>query len=216
LYGEDVTDLADRLEPAADDGLDDSRAETKGERTRRRLLGIAVERFGRRGFRSTSVSEIAREAGLTQAAAYAYFDGKDALFAAAVDADASALLDEAAAQLDGTPVSLLIPSIIVHLVAGLEEHPLARRVLAGQEPEALPRLAGLPAIDRFAAGLGEQLGRAQEAGEVRADVDVATITAGLEAMVVALLMSTVQTGLATERHQIGVVAAFDAMLRPPA
>ena len=40
----------------------------KGERTRRRLLDIAVQRFAADGFRRTSVSDIAREAGLTPAA----------------------------------------------------------------------------------------------------------------------------------------------------
>src|ERR671910_1608635 len=67
----------------------------KGERTRQRLLEIAVRRFAADGFRRTSVSDIAREAGLTPAAAYAYFAGKDGLFQAAVDADASALIEAA-------------------------------------------------------------------------------------------------------------------------
>ena len=213
-----MTDLAERLTDASVAAGDDGeRAETKGERTRRRLLEIAVERFGRRGFRATSVSEIAREAGLTQAAAYAYFDGKDALFAAAVDADASGLVDETLDQVADASVEQLLPSTVVHLVVGLEAHPLAKRVLAGQEPEALPRLVGLPAIERFSAQLAGRLVEAQAAGEVRADVDVPVLSAGLESIVVALLMSTVQSGgMATERHLVGVVAAFDAMLRPPA
>ena len=42
----------------------------------------------RQGYRTTSVSEIARAAGLTQATAYAYFDNKESLFVAAVDVDA--------------------------------------------------------------------------------------------------------------------------------
>src|SRR5437763_17056148 len=67
----------------------------KGERTRRRLLDIAVQRFAADGFRRTSVSDIAREAGLTPAAAYAYFAGKEGLFQAAVDADAGALTEAA-------------------------------------------------------------------------------------------------------------------------
>lgn len=149
-----MTDLAERLDATS---VAADHAETKGERTRRRLLEIAVDRFGRRGFRATSVSEIAREAGLTQAAAYAYFDGKDALFAAAVDTDASDLLDQAGAQVEATPVDVLIPTIIVVLVVGLEDHPLTKRVLAGQEPEALPRLVDLPAVERFADRIGGRL-----------------------------------------------------------
>ena len=67
----------------------------KGERTRQRLLEIAVRRFAADGFRRTSVSDIARAAGLTPAAAYAYFAGKEGLFQAAVDADAAALIEVA-------------------------------------------------------------------------------------------------------------------------
>ncbi|MBK9972033.1 MAG: helix-turn-helix transcriptional regulator [Acidimicrobiaceae bacterium] len=53
------------------------RALTKGERTRERLLRAAVDRFGSTGFRATSVSQLSRDAGLTPAAAYAYFDDKE-------------------------------------------------------------------------------------------------------------------------------------------
>ena len=54
-----------------------------------------MRRFAADGFRRTSVSDIAREAGLTPAAAYAYFAGKEGLFQAAVDADAGALIEGA-------------------------------------------------------------------------------------------------------------------------
>src|SRR6478735_805801 len=80
-----------------------SSAATKGERTRRRLLTLAVEHFGARGYRSTRVSEIARAAGITQATAYAYFDNKESLFLAAVDVDANALVTRAHATLTDTP-----------------------------------------------------------------------------------------------------------------
>ena len=73
--------------PSAD--LAASTAATKGERTRQRLLALAIEHFGDRGYRATSVSEIARAAGVTQATAYAYFDNKESLFVAAVDDDAT-------------------------------------------------------------------------------------------------------------------------------
>ena len=49
--------------------------ETKGERTRRRLLELAVRRFADEGYRATSVSAIARDAGITQAAVYATRQG---------------------------------------------------------------------------------------------------------------------------------------------
>ena len=61
----------------------------KGEQTRLDILHAAIARFGRDGFRGTSVAAIARDAGVSRTAAYAYFDTKKALFIAALDADAA-------------------------------------------------------------------------------------------------------------------------------
>lgn len=200
-----MTDLAER-------GL----TETKGERTRRRILEVAVARFGERGFRATSVSEIARTVGLTQAACYAYFDGKDAMFREAVEHDASALIEEVNAQVADVPIRELIPSVIILSVVGLAEHPLARRVLAGLEPDEVPRLVELPALRRFGELVAERLATAQILGEVRTDLDPKVIGAGIESLIIGLLFTTVQTGGASlPRHQIGVVEAFDLMIRPP-
>lgn len=198
-------------------GDEASRAETKGERTRRRLLELAIERFGARGYRATSVSEIARLAGVTQAATYAYFASKEDLFVAAVDADAEGLINDAHEQVEDTPIRLLFPSFIVMLIAGLDQHPLARRVLSGQEPEAVRRLRDLPALRHFADLVEEQMREAQARGEIRGDIDPAILIGGIEAIVVALLYSSVQSGgEASPRAQVGVVEAFDALLRPPA
>ena len=90
------------------DVRDDEPAETKGERTRRRILEMAVDCFGRRGYRATSVSEIARAANLTQAASYAYFDNKEALFREAVDTDVSNLIDEISALVADVPARDLL------------------------------------------------------------------------------------------------------------
>ena len=206
-----MTDLA-TVDVTPDPG-----GETKGERTRRRILEMAVDCFGRRGYRATSVSEIARAANLTQAASYAYFDNKEALFRAAVDADVSDLIDEISAQVDDVGALDLIPTVIVHAVVALEHHPLSHRVLAGQEPDEVPRLTELPALRRFSDLLAEALGRAVARGEVRADLRPDVLAAGLESLILGLLFSAVQTrGSASERHQLGVVEAFDLMLRPPA
>ncbi|MGZ4710046.1 MAG: TetR/AcrR family transcriptional regulator, partial [Acidimicrobiales bacterium] len=144
--------------PASEDGVDvvtdpssatravGSPPVTKGERTRQRLLELAIDHFGRQGYRTTSVSEIARAAGLTQATAYAYFDSKESLFVAALDIDATTLVTEAHQALAGVPVREKLVAYLVQLYDGLEQRPLARRVLAGLEPEVLPHRIDLPAI----------------------------------------------------------------------
>lgn len=198
----------------ADDGAS-STSETKGERTRRRLLTIAIERFGTKGYRGTSVSEIAREAGLTQAAVYAYFESKEQLFDAAVDADAEAAILTAADGVATTPASQLVPMVLVLLIGGLANHPLAERVLAGKEPDTLPRLVDLPALGQLRGLIAERVRAGQLDGEVRPDVDPDQFADGAEAIILSLLMSITVIGSATEtRRQLGVLTIFDAALRP--
>ena len=189
---------------------------TKGERTRQRLLDEAVQHFGAGGYRSTSVSEIARAAGVTQATAYAYFDNKESLFAAAVDADATALVIDAHEAIDEPLVINRFRSFLVEMYQGLTHHQLSRRILAGEEPEALPHLIDIPAIRVATRLLVEDLRAGQAAGDVRRDVDVEVLGDGFEAIILSLLIGAVQSGgMFVPRYQDGVYAAFDAMLQPP-
>ncbi|HEX6311541.1 MAG TPA: TetR/AcrR family transcriptional regulator [Acidimicrobiia bacterium] len=188
----------------------------KGERTRARLLEIAVRRFAADGYRRTSVSDVARDAGLTPAAVYAYFAGKEALFKAAVDADAGALIEKASAVAAGQNVRGEFALRVAELVARLGEHPLARRVLAGQEPEVVGRLLDLPSLAALTAGFADQLAAGQAAGEVRADVDPGAVAMGMEAIVLCLLMGVVQAGVDPGSEMGAAVAeVLDAALRPP-
>jgi AcrR family transcriptional regulator len=190
--------------------------ETKGERTRRRLLELAVARFAEQGYRSTSVSSIAREAGVTQAAVYAYFPNKEALFEAAVDRDAAGLIAAARAELDeGLPLADQIPVLLLHLRLGVDQYRLARRVLAGQEPEVIARLVDLPALQDITAELAQELRTAQEREELRGDVDVDDLAVGIETVVLALLMSAVQVPGEADQRVTGVVTVFRALLSPP-
>ncbi len=190
----------------------------KGDRSRRRLLEIAVARFAAEGYRRTSVSEIARAADLTPAAAYAYFAGKEALFVAAVDLDASGLVDHARTVMSetGSDIADQLVETLTLLIARLPEHPLARRVLAGREPDAIGRLLDLPSLAAFRREIEARLRSAQSEGALRDDVDPAALAAGLETLVLALLMGQVQTGVETSAERaFGVATVLQAALRPP-
>ena len=197
---------------APDEGTDRL---SKGARTRQRLLSIAMERFGEQGYRRTSVSEISRAAGLTQAAAYAYFPNKEALFDAAVDADATQAIHAAWSRAEELPANQLPPLLLVYLANELDQHPLLRRVLQGQEPDALPRLINLPALSELTEGLADKVRTAQAAGDARTDIDPVVFADGTEAILLSLLMSVTQLGASTQaRRQIGVITIFDTVLRP--
>lgn len=198
----------------------DSAEPRKGERTRRRLLDLAVARFAVDGYRRTSVSAVAREAGLTPAAAYAYFPSKEALFAAAVDADADALIHEALGRVGGDrSVRERLVLLLAELRAALERHPLARRVLAGREPEVTGRLLDLPALTALREAVAADLEAGRATGTVRADLDPVAVALGLQTIALALLMAQLQVEAvaapAQQNARIGaVLAVLDAALSP--
>src|SRR5688572_30795863 len=101
---------------------------SKGEQTRRAILDAAIARFGREGYRATSVADIARDAGVGGTVAYAYFPSKEALFLAAIDEDAAAVISEGLTTVFGdASIADWRQSLIFTLVGAVDDHPLARR-----------------------------------------------------------------------------------------
>src|SRR6266851_5620653 len=85
------------------------------DRTRQeRVLAVALEVFGRYGFRKTSMDEVARSADISRQGLYLYFASKEALFRAAIGqeldtafADASRCLNEEGAELGQRVIAAL-------------------------------------------------------------------------------------------------------------
>jgi AcrR family transcriptional regulator len=190
---------------------------SKGARTRQHLLDAAVARFGGQGYRGSSVAEIARDVGLSAAAAYVYFPHKEALFLAAVDEDAAAVIDEGLTTIAGSKgTTRWRRALIVTLFESVDRHPLARRVLAGLEPDFTVRLLHIPALEQMRKACGERVRARQLAGLVSPDIDAFTVGSGLVTVVLSLLMSSIQMGVEPATLLGSDVAAFvDAALGPP-
>ena len=153
--------------------------------------------------------------------AYAYFPDKEALFLAAVDEDAAGVIEEglSSAFADGRVLHDWRQVLIVTLVGALERHPLARRLLAGLEPEVTVRVLQIPALEELRKVCAERLRAEQLNGTVRSDIDPVVIANGMVAVVLSLLMSVVQLGdTATAMYGDDVVALFEAAIEwtPPA
>lgn len=191
---------------------------TKGEQTRAAILAAAIERFSRDGFRATSVADIARAAEVGGTVAYAYFPNKEALFLAAVDQDAAGVIEEGLGVVLSDPsISDWRDTIIFTLVDAVERHPLARRLLAGLEPEVTGRVLQVPALEDVRIACIDRIRDEQAAGTVRNDVDAATMGSGVIAIVLSLLMSVVQVGRdSASAYASDVAAVFRAALEPPA
>jgi len=57
----------------------------QSELTKQKILDAAIQLFSRKGFRSTSLSDLAQATGLTKGALYHHFKSKDALFYAVLE-----------------------------------------------------------------------------------------------------------------------------------
>lgn len=187
----------------------------KGERTRAAILRKAIGQFAAVGSRRASVPAIAREVGVSSSAVYAYFASKDDLFVAAVDADVAGLIADALPEVVAGRFDGDFSAVLAKLFAALADHPLARRVLEGAESGAVERLTVLPAEVHLQEGIVAALEHGQRQGTVRRDIDPVTHAAGLLAVVVALLISLVQTdGHIDSKYARGAIAVLDAAIRP--
>jgi AcrR family transcriptional regulator len=188
--------------------------ETKGATTRRAILEAAIARFGREGYRSTSVADIARDASVGGSVAYAYFPSKEALFLAAVDEDAAAVIREGLSTLMGeASLRDWRDTLIFTLVGAVERHPLARRLLGGLEPEVTVRVLEIPALNELRKACTERLRAEQVAGTVRPDIDPIGISNGIVALMLSMLMSVIQLGNeAAVTYSSDVASVFEAAL----
>lgn len=95
-------------------------------------------------------ADIARDALVGGTVAYTYFPSKEALFIAAVDEDAAAVMSAGLSNLDdesGTGDWRL--QLILDLFGAVEHHPLARRLLAGLEPGVTSRVLDISAVAKL-------------------------------------------------------------------
>ena len=187
---------------------------SKGEQTRAAVLEAAIARFGRDGYRATSVADIARDAAVGGTVAYAYFPSKEALFLAAVDADAAAVIEEGLSSLLADPDAVHVgQTLVFSLVEAVDRHHLARRLLAGLEPGVTDRVLEIPALNDLREAVATRLAAEQRQGTVHPDVDATALANGIVAIVLSLLMSVIQLGTdATAAYAADVAYVFDAAM----
>lgn len=189
---------------------------SKGELTRRAILDAAIARFGRDGYRATSVADIARDASVGGTVAYAYFPNKEALFLAAVDHDAAAVIVEGVSHiLEDLESDDWRGTLVFTLIDAVDRHPLARRLLAGLEPEVTARVMDIPALHELRKACAERLRTEQASGRVRPDIDAVAVANGIVTICLSLLRAVVQIGSdVTVTYAADIAAVFAAALDP--
>ncbi len=92
------------LKPTGNGGAKERHHSEVGDMKRQQIVAMAGELFARFGFRKCTTEDIATACNLTKAALYHYFDNKEAIFAAVIEIEGTALLqrlkDEVEAEAD--------------------------------------------------------------------------------------------------------------------
>ncbi|MCU1487518.1 MAG: TetR DNA-binding transcription regulator [Actinomycetia bacterium] len=193
---------------------------TKGERTRGALVQAAITRFARDGYRATTLSSIAEDAGISPTAVYRHFPDKDAMFEAAVDADAEGMVGLARDAINGDTegdLLALLNSLSDVLAAAVTDHPLVGRVLAGLDVLSPDRILALPSLAQLRSDLTELIRFGQAADLVRPTLDPANAALGLETLVLEHVAYLVTVGGPTntsDERWAAVVSLLEVALRP--
>jgi len=161
--------MSDAEAPAGEPRL---RADAR--RNRARILAVAVDAFATEGL-SVPVQEIARRAGVGTGTVSRHFPTKEALFEAILLSRAGQLTAEAAAlRAEAEPGAAFFSFFQKIIAEGAANLGLAEALTgAGYDLDAAARRDG---VDPMTA-LAQLLDRAQRAGAVRPDVEVADVKA---------------------------------------
>ncbi len=178
---------------------------TKGERTRQRLLSIAIKEFGARGYKDTSVSTLSRAADLTPAAAYAYFDDKQAFWEAAVAADLDAMKVEVGERVVTSNRPII--DTVFGTLDGLSSHPLIHRLLLEGSPADLQLFVEHDMFVRLKELLVLGLRQRREAGLLPTGADPELLAHGVETVLISFLLAMVRAGLEHDAARIDALVA---------
>lgn len=159
-----------------------SRRERKKQETRQRLMEAALRLFHEHGYDATTVEQIAEAADVAKGTFFNYFETKEmllpALFEWRMQELAAALLPEHGAP--ESPVARI--KLALRLMAS---DPLADQTLAQQLFTAIARQhqpPGIAPVQPLIDLLAGQIRQAQEAGEIRTDLDAVYLACVIRAL----------------------------------
>ncbi|MDC3414171.1 TetR/AcrR family transcriptional regulator [Aquibacillus sp. 3ASR75-11] len=106
---------------------------SNGEESRLLLLTIAAEEFAKKGYQQTKVSDIVKQAKVTQPTFYIYFQSKEALFQELVDSFRTQLVNLVSKSrlesgLDDADLSNTIKSSLLNIFTFFAENPYLTKI----------------------------------------------------------------------------------------
>ena len=180
--------MNDRMTVPAGAGIRQAQAAKRREQ----LLEVALALFSERGFRGTSVRDITRAAGVTEAVLYHYFANKADLWAAVLATYAPfGRLDQILEPIAAAPLEAALRTIARELLRLLREREQLVLTLLSEAP-AEPDVARVLGqfIDDVAASLGAFLAGRQGRGEIAPEVDVRAAARAIQGALLVRLLAT--------------------------
>jgi TetR/AcrR family transcriptional regulator, cholesterol catabolism regulator len=143
---------------------------------RTQMVGLAGDLFAEKGFRATTVREIADAAGILSGSLYHHFDSKESI----ADEILSSFLNEVLADYRAAAASAGSPRAVLEQIVRSTSHTLARhRAALAMLQNDWTYFAGQPRFGYLRTAVREiertwitQLDRGKENGDFRADLDV--------------------------------------------
>lgn len=183
-------------------------AGANGAETRQRLLRAAADVFARRGYDGTRVADIAREAGLSNSALYAYFTSKAELLLGALRTHGRRPLAD---MVEADP-SRPIVDVFLSAGAGLRETPQLDRYLVIEALVALrhdPEVAA--AMTEYVRERADWMTGLIEQAQVRGEIDPTVSPRAVAHLATSLAIGT--TLLTTDLHDVDDAEWTELMTR---
>jgi TetR/AcrR family acrAB operon transcriptional repressor len=190
--------------------------------TREQLLDAALAVFTRKGYASTTLQDVAHEAGTTRGAVYWHFDGKPALYEALIRERSGPLVALWGSMTDGgAPALAQLERLLRDQLALVAGDPVLRALMTLNwlQTERIPELE--PGFQRKIAGihglltaLAALIARGIAAGEIEAGVDPeATALAALSLVNGATSLALIDPSLGDPQRWDRMISRFIEDLR---
>jgi AcrR family transcriptional regulator len=191
----------------------------KGRNTRDQIIDAAVSHFSDTDSDRTSLTDIARAVPTSTATVHRYFD-RQTLFAAAVERQTDQFVAVLGHVLSGDETTAdALNHVGAVLPALAADFPLVARLLAGKDPAPAAAVLELPAFDALRQRVADRVRYDQMTGTLRADIDAATVAAGVVTVIISHLVRRLATGhgaTGTDDDWAAAATLVSTALRPPA
>lgn len=177
--------------------------ETKKKKTRQAIMDAAIKLFSEKGFKNTSVDELAKTAGVGKSTIYGYFHTKSEIFLAFCEDQIDFVFTELAKKRDlDAPLKEQLLTLFMGQFRYVTKNYDFGRILAREMvfPKELTMEKSNDLSERYLNALGEILTRAISRKELRDDLELLYISGHFYALYIIVLSAWYERRFQSERE----------------